>query len=169
MNLYPSDADFLTRRTFIKTGAAAGVGVLALSATACEKKDVDFYINTVTTALDKLKPLLPNQATLLSKAISIAKEVNEAYQDGRFDSALSLLSNLTTTINDVIAAAGVGLSDSAKIVIAIVDVALTAAVVLIEGSIPASQQNKALSPEAEKVKALASPKRVNAIFEASRL
>lgn len=158
----------LSKRNFLKVSGMAGVGTLALGTTACEKKDVDFYIATVTGSMTQLKQFLPNQAVLLDRAISIAKEVNRAYQDGKFDTALGLARNLTTTINDIITAAGVNLSNTVKVIISIANVALAAVAVLIEGSIPASQANRALSPDAEKVREMASPKRVNAIFEASR-
>ena len=157
----------MQRRTMIKLTGAAVVGA-AVSQVGCEKQDVDFYVNTITMSLGKLKPLLPNQAQLLSKAISIANEVNKAYQDGKFDSALLLLSNLISTINEVVAAAGVNLTDSAKIILAIADVALTAVIVLIKGSIPASDVAREVSPAAEKIKSLGSSKRVDAIFAATR-
>lgn len=159
---------YFSRRRFLQVGAAAGVGTLVVSQSGCEKKDVDFYIATVTGSLAQLKTFLPNQATLIDRAVSIAKSVNDAYQDGKFDSALSLARNLTTTINELIAAAGVNLSDTVKIIISIANVALGAVAVLIEHSQPASAANRSLSPDAEAMRVLASPKRVNAIFEASR-
>lgn len=157
----------MNRRSMMKLSGAAIVGAAVVTQVGCEKKDVDFYIATVTGSMAQLKPLLPNQAALLDKAISIAKSVNQAYQDGKFDSALSLANNLTTTINEIITAAGVNLSDTVKMIISIANVALGTVAVLIENS--ASRSSRAASPGAAKVRALASPKRVDAIFEAARL
>ena len=160
----------LPRRQVLKGAIAAGVGVLVVSQPACDKPDVDFYVNTVTTSLAKLKPLLPAQAALLSKAISIAKEINDAYQDGKFDSAKALADNLLTVIDDIVAAAGVNLSDKAKVALAMIDIALTTIALLIKGATPTatSMASRAADPGGDRIEALASPKRINAIFEAGR-
>lgn len=159
----------MNKRTFLKLSATAGVGALALPTVGCgDKKDVDFYIATVTGALEQLKPLLPNQETLLSKAISIARSVNSAYQDGKFDTALGLANNLVSTINDIIAAAGVNLSNGVKITLSIANVALSAAAVLIKNAMPAEVAARVSNPAMETLESMASPKRVNAVFEASR-
>lgn len=153
----------LSRRRLLITGGAAGLGALTLSAVGCEKKDVDFYITTVTGSMTQLKQFLPNQAVLIDRAIAVARSVNQAYQDGKFDSALGLATNLTTTINDVIMAAGVNLSDTVKMILSIASVALGTVEVLIRNSAPA--QLGAVTAGRTPI----SSERVNAIFEASRL
>lgn len=157
-----SDID-LSKRNFFVVGGAAALGTLVLGSSACEKKDVDFYIATVTGSLTQLKPLLPNQIDLLNRAISIAREVNSAYQDGKFDSALGLANSLTATIESVIIAAGVNLSDAVKMILSIANVALGTVAVLIGGSAPGRMAS------AGNIRVLASPARVNAIFTAARL
>ena len=155
----------MNRRTFAKCSALT-VGALTLGTAGCEKKDVDFYIATVTGALQQLKQFLPNQADLLTRAIAIAREVNQAYQDGKFDTAIGLANSLTATIESVITAAGVNLSDPVKMILAIANVALSTVAVLIGNSTAA---NRAASPTAGNLRVLASPTRVQAIFAASRL
>lgn len=154
----------LSRRNLLITGGAAGLGALTLGTAACEKKDVDFYIATVTGSLTQLKPLLPNQIDLLNRAISIAREVNSAYQDGKFDSALGLANSLTATIESVITAAGVNLSDAVKLIFAMTNIAIGTVEILVRGSAPASA--RASSPTG---RMFISPQRVNAIFTAARL
>lgn len=156
----------VTRRNLLKTGGLAVVGSLTMGTAGCPKKDVDFYVATVTGSLAQLKQFLPNQAALIDRAISIAKSVNKDYQDGKFDSALSLANNLTTTIDEIITAAGVNLSDTVKMILSIANVALGTIAVLIDNSRPSGVV--IASDAAQTMQSLASPKRVNAIFEASK-
>ena len=159
----------MDRRSMMKLTAIAGVGAVTLPMTGCgDKEDVDFYIATVTGSFEQLKSLLPNQVALLTKAISIAKSVNDAYQAGKFDSALSLANNLVSTINEIIAAAGVNLGNGVKITLSIANVALSAAAVLIKHAMPAEVAARASSPAMETLESMASPKRVEAVFAASR-
>jgi hypothetical protein len=159
----------MNRRSMMKLSATAGVGALTIPLVGCgEKADVDFYVATVTGAFEQLKPLLPNQTTLLTKAISIARSINSAYQDGKFDSALGLANNLVTTINEIIAAAGVNLSTSVKVILSIANVALGAAAVLIKRNMPAVMASRVSSTAMETLESMASPKKIDAVFEASR-
>jgi hypothetical protein len=155
----------MNRRTLLKTGGMAAAGGLTIGVSGCDEKDVDFYIATVTGSMTQLKQFLPNQAALIDRAISIAKSVNSAYQDGKFDSALSLANNLTTTIDEIITAAGINLSDTVKMILSIANVALGTIAVLIANSGPST----VAASSAQKVKSMASSQRVNAIFQASRL
>lgn len=159
----------MNRRSLLKLSATAGVGALTIPLVGCgDKKDVDFYIATVTGAFEQLIPILPAQETLLRKAISIARSVNSAYQAGKFDSALSLANNLVTTINEIIAAAGVNVSTTVKVILSIANVALSAAAVLIKNAMPAEVMSRAATPAMATLESMASPKRVDAVFEASR-
>lgn len=167
-----------SRRTFITTGAMAGIGVVAISQAGCgDKEDVDFYTSTVTGALTTLKTLLPNQADMLDKGINIARTFNKAYQDGKFDTAMELFENLTSLISDVIMAAGAGMSDGVKVTLAVADVAIRAIAVLLKRQasrpeVAASIKDRSVSPAQERqmalVESLANPKSINAVFEASR-
>lgn len=162
----------MDRRQMISTtalGAAGFVVGTGFAAPACGgKQNVDFYVSTITNALASLKPLIPAQAQLLDKAISIARDINEAYQDGKFDSAWTLASNLTDVINSVITNAGVGLSDTAKMIVSLANIALGTVLTLIKNSTP-TNASRAINPAEERMRALVSPKQVDAIFQAARL
>jgi len=159
----------LSTRYFLKISSLAALGALTLSTTACDKKDIDFYIATVTNSLEQLKKFLPAQEQLLTKAITIAKSINQAYQDGKFDTAMSLADSLVGVIDDIIVNSGINLSDTAKMILSIANVALGTVAVLINNAKPSSATNRSLSPAEAKIESLASPKRVNAIFEAARV
>lgn len=169
----------MNRRTLLQTGGLAAIGTLALNTTGCgDKEDVEFYIATVSGTLEELKPLLPAQAALLSKGISIAKSFNQAYQDGKFDSAMSIFENLVGVINEIIAAAGISVSDSVKVALAVAGVAIRAIAVLLkrQAEQPAvaaavKQKSMASADSAKRVslvESLANPKEINALFEASK-
>ena len=159
----------LSKRTFLKVAGMAGLGALTFGTTACDKKDIDFYIATVTNSLEQLKKFLPAQEQLLTKAITIAKSINQAYQDGKFDTAMSLADSLVGVIDDIIVNSGINLSDTAQMILSIAEVALTTAAVLIKNAKPTTATNRSLSPAEARIESLASPKRVNAIFEAARV
>jgi hypothetical protein len=166
----------VTRREVLATGGMAAVGALAISSTACDKKDIDFYVSTVGGALEELKPLLPAQVALLSKGISIAKSFNDAYQDGKFDSAITLFENLVGVINEVIAAAGVVVSDTVKIILAVAGVGTRAIAVLLrqQAQTPAvasaiqSRTGARASSQRSLIERMASRIEINAVFEASK-
>jgi hypothetical protein len=172
-----SKPDF-DRRNFLRASGIAGVGLLALGAAECGKKDVDFYVATVVGTLEELKPLIPAQATLLTRGISIAKSFNDAYQDGKFDSAMTIFENLVSIVNEIIAAAGINVSDGVKIALAVGGVAIRGIAVLLKDSTTdpqvaavvneKSKSSAASAKQASLVESLAHPKSVQMIFEASK-
>lgn len=166
------------RRNFLRASGTAGIGLLALGASECGKKNVDFYVATVIGTLEELKSLLPAQATLLSRGISVAKSFNDAYQDGKFDSAMTIFENLVGVVNEIIAAAGVNVSDGVKIALAVAGVAIRGIAVLLKDStadpqVAAAVKEKASASAADArrmslVESLANPKSVQVVFETSR-
>lgn len=169
----------MNRRTLLKTGGLAAIGTLALNTAGCgDKEDIEFYVATVTGTLEELKPLLPAQAALLSKGISIAKSFNDAYQDGKFDNAMTIFENLVGVINEIIAAAGIGVSDSVKVALAVAGVAIRAIAVLLkrqaaQPAVAAAVKERATTSDASAkrvslIESLANPKEINALFEASK-
>lgn len=169
----------MNRRTLLKTGGAAALGTFTLGNTSCPgKEDLEFYVATVTATLEELKPLLPAQSALLSKGISIAKSFNDAYQDGKFDSAMTIFENLVGVINEIIAAAGINASDGVKVALAVAGVAIRGIAVLLkrQAEQPAvaavvKEKAKASADSAKQVslvESLANPKSVQMIFEAAR-
>lgn len=169
----------VSRRTLIKTGGMAAVGALAIGSAGCDKKDVDFYVATLTGAFEELKPLLPAQSALLAKAISIAKSFNDAYQGGKFDTATKLFENLVSVVGDLIAAAGVNVSGSVKIALAVAGVATRAIAVLMKQAADDNPQvaaavnkestmSKEASARASLIERLADMTTVNSVLEAAK-
>lgn len=167
----------LSKRTFLKLGGAAAVSALALGTTACGPS-MSVWVQTITGALEELKPLLPAQAALLSKAISIAKSFNQAWQDEKFSNAVTILENLTATIQQIIDAAGVNLSQQVKTMIAVVGIALRTVAVLLKEQMndPAvattvndrAMANPSASRQRTLIERLADPAAVDAAFAAAK-
>lgn len=169
----------MNRRTLLKTGGLAAVGTLTLGAGPCSKRNLSFQVSVVIGALEELKPFLPGLSTTLSKAVAIAKSFDQAYRDGKFDSAMAIFENLVGVINQIIADAGFNVSDSVKIALAIAGVALRAIAVLLRDQVAADPQvaaavrqkartSAAGARQISLVESLANPKSVSAVFEAAR-
>jgi hypothetical protein len=170
----------LSKRTFLKVGGIGGLGLLVGGTTACpgDKKKVSFFVVTITGSMQELKPLLPAQEALLSKAIDIANAFNNAYQAGKFDSAIAAFENLVGVINEIIAAAGVGVSDSVKIALAVSGVAVRGIAVLLRDSTAdpvvatvvreKMKTSEASAKQASLVESLSSSKEINAVLEAAK-
>lgn len=120
----------LSKRNFLKLGAAAGVGALIVPLAGCGK-NISFYTSTVIGALKDLSPLLPNLSDRIKQAIAVAESFDKAYQSGAFANAASLFETLTTVVSEIVAAIGV-MSDSVKLAIAVGGVALRAIGVLLK-------------------------------------
>lgn len=167
----------LSKRNFLKVGGLAAVGTLAIGSAGCDKEDIDFYVSTLTGALEELKPLLPNQATLISKAVSIAKSFNSAWQADKFASASAIFENLITTFNEIITAAGLNVSDTVKVVVAVAGVALRAIAVLVkqqaqDPAVAAAVRTTAETPSGSRQKSLveklADPAAIDVLFRAAK-
>lgn len=157
----------ITRRTALKLGGAATVGVLTLGVTSCGK-DISLYTATVIGSLEELVPLLPGQATKLRQAIAVAKTFDVAYRDGKFASAASIFENLTTIISEIIAGVGV-MSETVKLAVAVGGVALRAIAVLLrqQSTQPAVAAAVAASDSSAKamIEQMANPKVIDAVVE----
>lgn len=83
----------MNRRTLLKSGGLAAVGMITVSVTSCGEK-ISFYVSTVIGALETLSPLVPSASGLITKAVAVAKAFDEAYRAGKFADATALFTNL---------------------------------------------------------------------------
>lgn len=120
----------MNRRKMLKVTGAGAVGVMAFGASGCRKEDVSFYVSVFQGAMEELKPLLPNQLALITKVIGAIKTFKDAYDAGKFDSALTALENASTVLTEVIGQVGT-LSDPVKVALSIGGVALRAIAALL--------------------------------------
>ena len=120
----------MNRRTLLKTSSVGAIGFLTLGAKGCGK-NLSTYVNVVIGALQELSPLLPGQAQLIAKAVSIAKTFDDAYRAGKFIDAGALFENLAGVISQIAEAAGVA-SPSVKVAIAVAGIAMRAIAVLLK-------------------------------------
>lgn len=95
----------VNRRTLLKTGGLAALGSLTLGTSACGDK-VSFAVSTVIGALEALSPLLPNASNLISKGISLAKQFDKAYSEGKFTDATALFTNLGEIAQQIVDVSG---------------------------------------------------------------
>lgn len=170
----------LSKRDFLKLSGMAGIGALTLGTTACpgDKKKINFYAATASATMAELKLLLPNQADEIGRGIDLIKSFNDAYQGGQFDSALTFFEGFASIVSSVIAAAGVDLGDNVKLALAAVNIAVRGIAVLMKDAasspaVAAVVKEKAQASDANArrvtlIESLASPKAINAVFEASR-
>lgn len=168
----------MNRRTLLKTGGMATVGALTIGAGPCSSKNLSVYVSTIVGALEELKPLLPNQSSLLTRAISIAKSFDEAYRAGKFDTATALFENLAGVVGQIADSVGVT-SPSVKIAIAVAGIAMRAIAVLMKQQATENPQvadavsakterDPAASTRKSLIERMADEKAVNALFEASK-
>lgn len=168
----------ITRRGLLKTGGMAAVGALTIGAGPCSSRNLSTYISTIIGALDELKPLIPNQSELLSRAVTIAKNFDEAYRAGKFDNATALFENLAGVVGQIADSVGVS-SPSVKIAIAVAGIAMRAIAVLMKQQADDNPQvaaavkarttaSRTASMRKSLIEEMANPTTVNALFEASR-
>ncbi len=169
----------LSKRNFLKAGGTAGLGALVLGTTACPGgKNLSFWVSTIVGTLEELKPLLPNLSEPLSRGISIAKSFDEAYREGKFEDAEAIFENLHGVITQIITDAGISLGDNVKISLALLSVGLRTVSVILKAQLEnpqvaaavknRAQSNPASARRLKLIDSLASPKEVNAVFEAAR-
>lgn len=162
----------MNRRTLIKTGGLATVGVLTGSAFKCGADKVSIYVRTITTFLNQISSLLPAQAALITRIVKIASDFDAAYRRGDFASAdtffNSLEQNLTTLTNGI----GVNVSNSVKTWISIIGITVTSIAVLFKEQIEAQPDIAAAvrrgARSAGAVERLAAQARVDALYQASK-
>lgn len=162
----------LSKRSFIKAGALASVGVLTVGAGRCGADKVSIYVRTITTFLNQISGVLPNQAAFIARIVKIAADFDAAYKRGDFASAdtffNSLEQNLTTLTNSI----GVNVSNSVKTWISIIGITVTSIAVLFKEQVDA-QPDLAVAVRrgarsAGAVERLAAQARVDALYQASK-
>lgn len=129
----------MNRRTVLRTiGTGAAIAVIAPSTLllqGCDTKALGFYVDTVTGALKQLSPLLPGAPGLISKAITIANDLNAAYKKGDFSSTTALFGSLSELIVQIADDAGVN-SPTIKTILAIAGVALVTIANILKAQAP---------------------------------
>lgn len=121
----------MNRRTVLKTGGLAAVGVMTMGAKGCGK-NIGIYTATVIGTLKELLPLLPNLSPRIKQAIAIAETFEKAYQDGKFADAAAIFENLTQVIGEIVNAIGV-MNPNVKLAIAVGGIALRAIAAILKG------------------------------------
>lgn len=165
----------MNRRTFGKTLAVGGGSTAALvligSQTACNPKDLSFYVDTVVGALDELKPLLPGAAATIVKAVAIAKDFDAAYKAGKFENAAALFANLSSLLSQIADDAGVN-NTQVKLILAFAGVAIRAIAALLKSQAEQPGVMKVTGPPTEAQKAqralierLADEKAINRLYQ----
>lgn len=167
----------LSKRKFLQVGGVAAVGTLTLGAKGCGPS-MNTWVQTIIGALEELKPLLPNQVQLISRAAGIAKSFNEAWQGGKFVDATAILENLAGVINQIIDDAGVGVSQTVKTAIAVIGISLRTIAVIMKGQAEDPQVAAAVSAKATTsasaarqksfIERLADPNAVNALYATAK-
>lgn len=120
----------MNRRTFIGTGAVAGVGIATMGL-KCGGPSVNGTVTIIMGAISELRVLFPT-VPALDKVISLAKSFNEAWVAGKFDDARSFFENLDTTVGQVIADLGINASTRIKLLLASVGIAVRTIAALIK-------------------------------------
>lgn len=152
---YPAD-----RRSFLRLAGtgAAGIalgGVVApisapnAPAPACSKKSVEIEVSTAITFLNKVSSLLPAHAQLIVKIVGVLNTFNEAYQAGKFDSAVAFLATASSLFEQLLTNVGVGISPLLKTWLLIVDAAITALVALFKSQASAPEAVTAMRSASE--------------------
>lgn len=99
----------LSKRQFLTTGVRAAVGTVVFSGAAlslaCGEK-ISFAVSTVIGSLEALSPLLPSASGLISKGISIAKQFDKVYREGKFADSTALFTNLGEVAQQIVEVAG---------------------------------------------------------------
>lgn len=153
----------------IKTSGAAAIGFVALGTSGCGK-NISIYTETVIGSLEELLPLLPNLNDRIKQAISVAKTFDEAYRNGKFESAATLFENLTTLISGIFANLGV-MSEAVKLAVAVGGVALRAIAVLLKSqaadpAVAAKVQASPNSSAEAMIRHMANPAVIDAVVAA---
>jgi hypothetical protein len=182
-NLPPVKTEIdLSKRNFLRTGAGIAVGSLvfggAFTAPSCPgAKNLSTYVNVVIGALQELSPLLPGQAQLIAKAVSIAKTFDDAYRAGKFIDAGALFENLAGVIGQIAESVGVA-SPSVKVAIAVAGIAMRAIAVLLKSqtsdpTIAAIASDKArsnpnIARQQALIEKLANEKEIDILFKGAK-
>ena len=104
----------------------------AFTAPACpDKKDVLFYVETFTGTLKEVLLLVPNLAEPINRAIKFADIFTKAYNDGKFEDAITAFENMAGVFQEIYDVAG-GMNASVKIALAVAGVAMRAIAVLLK-------------------------------------
>jgi hypothetical protein len=169
----------LSKRNFLKVGAAAGVGALALGATACplDSKKVTFYSATLSSFLNEVAGLLPAQAAFIARIIKVISDFDAAYQRGDFTNASAFFNTMVANVSQLISDVGRNLSPQLKMLLAVASATVRTIAVLLQqqgATQPwAVARARAASPDADRaistIEKLAHPSAVDAAFAAAKL
>jgi hypothetical protein len=164
----------MIKRIGVGTAVVAVGGPAVLLQTACQVKDIAFYVSTVVGALGELSPLLPGAAGLIATAVKVANDFLAKYKAGDFSNATAIFQNLVSTITQIASDVGVN-NPTVKIILAIASVAVHAIAALLSAQVPpavrtkmASKANASLLAQASVVDKLANPTTIDQIFAATR-
>src|SRR6185503_1771494 len=160
----------LSKRNFLKVGGAAGIGALALSATACpfDGKKVTFYSATLSNFLNEIAGLLPAQAAFIARIVKVISDFDVAYQKGDFANASAFFNTMVANVTQLISDVGRNLSPQLKMLLAVASATIRTIAVLLQqqGTTQPSAvaRARAASPDADRaistIEKLASPSAV---------
>ena len=169
----------MDRRLFMQTGAAAGVGSIALVTTGCpfDGKKVSFYARTISAFLVEIGDIVPSQAAFIAKIVKTVSDLDAAAQRGDFVSAASFFNTMVPNVTQLITNIGGNLTPNVKIARALANAAIKGLAVFLKNegatTVSAVASMRASSPTVNSavnlIERLASPTEIDAVFEASKL
>lgn len=169
----------LSKRNFLKAGGMAGVGALTLTTTACpfDGKKVSFYAQTISSFLVEIGEIVPAQAAFIAKIVKVVADLDAAAQRGDFASASTFFNTMVSNVTQLITNIGGGLSPQVKILLAVASAAIRSLAVLLKNQgattvsavASARASNASIDSAVRTIERLASPKEIDATFEAVRL
>jgi hypothetical protein len=133
-------------------------------------------VQSVVGALDEIAPLVPAQAANIRKIVAVAHDFDAAYKAGKFADALTIFTNLTSLVDQLVADIGTALSPQIKTALAIAGVAIRTIALLLQqqgnnapAAVTAAMRTSARpSSEIENVNRLADVGAIDAIFAAAK-
>lgn len=167
----------MNRRSVLKSIGIGTAAVIAtptlLLQTACAKK-VSTWVRALISPLEEIKPLIPSQSVLIDRVIAVAKEFDKAYQEGKFKGAVTVFTNLTGLVSQLITAAGVTAPPIVKTALALASIAIRAIAVILQEqgeANPAAVRStmRGTSEEADalrNIRTLANPESIDQVLKA---
>lgn len=163
----------MNRRTLLKTGGLAAVGTLTMGAGKCGAEKVSIYVRTISTFLNQISTLLPDQAAFITKTLKIAADFDAAYRRGDFATADTFFNSLEQDLTILTNSIGMNTSNNVKTWLSIIGITVTSLAVLFKEQIdaqPAARRSVARKARsASAVERLAAQAQVDAVYKAARL
>lgn len=160
----------MNRREVLK-GAGVTTAVVAFGGlqAACKPANLSFWVQSVVGALTEIANLIPGQGAFIKKIITVAQDFDAAYKAGKFSDALTLFTNLTSLIDQLVGDIGGQLSPQIKTALAIAGVAIrTIALLLKQQGEKVPSVSAISSPEIDNVRRLANERAIDAIYDAAK-